>query len=185
MRTAALLHDLQHVARSNCLHLLLNLVNAHNHSLPRNTPRCKLHFQSSVRAPELTAIWFIQTHYACTEYMYVLHFSRIANGTGSNTCPYNFICRQCYQNAPSPVLMNNLLLSISLYISPVLLYSHTNFPRYCLHWVMFATAKFHHRSLSKLRSKRIFATACRLQPHPLCRARKNFLTKVRGHQYRY
>ena len=79
--------------------------------------------------------------------------SRITNGTGSNTCPYNFICRQCYQNTPSPLLMNNLSLSTSLYISPMLLHSHTNFPRYCLHWVMFVTAKFHHRSLSKLRSK--------------------------------
>ena len=56
-----------------------------------------------------------------------------------------------------------------------------NFPRYCLHWVMFATAKFHHRSLSKLRSKRIFATACRLQPHPLCRVRaEKFSADIRS-----
>jgi len=68
MRTAALLHDLQQVARSNCLHLLLNLVNAHNHSLPGNTPRCKFYFRSSVGAPELTAIWFIQTQYYAPEY---------------------------------------------------------------------------------------------------------------------
>jgi len=51
------------VARSNCLHLLLNLVNAQNYSLLGNTLRCKLHFQSSVGALKLTAIWFIQPQY--------------------------------------------------------------------------------------------------------------------------
>jgi len=80
-------------------------------------------------------------------------YSRIANGTRSNTYPYSFICRQCYQNTPSPLLMHNLSLSSSLYISPMLLHTDTNFPTYCLHRVMFVTAKFHHRSLSKLRSK--------------------------------
>ena len=65
---------------------------------------------------------------------------------------------QFYLRAMSPehaftVLMNNLSLSTSLYISPMLLHTHTNFPRYCLHRVMFVTANFHHCSLSKFRSK--------------------------------
>ena len=100
----------------------------------------------------------------------------------SNTCPYNFICRQCYQNTPSPLLMNNLSVSTSLYILPTLLHTQTNFPRYCLHRVVFVTAKFHHHSLPKFRSKTHLCCSMSITTTPSLPCAENFLTKVGGHR---
>ena len=96
-----------------------------------------------------------------------------------------FFCRQCLDNEASPLLMNNLLVTISFYISVVVIHINMNFMWYGVHWMVFVVGEFRCICMQEDASTLHFVETCGIWPHPTSHARKYFLTKVGRRQGGY